>query len=175
MIAGGVAMGSVGLPVAPAGLAGGAFPCQGHGCGCRTAADCWLGCCCMTPGQRLSWAKKHGVTPPAELVELAEVEAPKALRRSCCAGHGEGVCRKDAGSRKSCCNEKATKADSDDSESRFARSRCRGFGGSWVTIGQPLGLPEKPAAVTAGGVREPVVVAAADYVFFLGPPPTRPG
>lgn len=41
-----------------------AFPCQGCGCGCKTAEQCWTSCCCYTPSQRLAWAKAHRVTPP---------------------------------------------------------------------------------------------------------------
>ncbi len=44
------------------------FPCQGCSCGCKSARQCWTSCCCQTPRQRLAWAKKNGVTPPAYAV-----------------------------------------------------------------------------------------------------------
>ncbi len=41
------------------------FPCQNHPCGCRTAEQCWAGCCCFTPEERWAWAHTHHVEPPA--------------------------------------------------------------------------------------------------------------
>ena len=42
-----------------------AYPCQGCGCGCAGAVECWTACCCHTPEERLVWALEHGVQPPA--------------------------------------------------------------------------------------------------------------
>ena len=47
------------------------FPCMNCPCGCRTADQCWRHCCCFTLSQRLAWAKEHGVTPPAYVIEAA--------------------------------------------------------------------------------------------------------
>lgn len=85
----GIVVGSLGLPMlAP--RAAGAFPCQGHGCGCSDAESCWFGCCCLTPAQRLAWAAENSITPPeAFLAAFAPDEAerksnaPSQLR--CCA------------------------------------------------------------------------------------------
>lgn len=63
------------------------YPCMHRACGCRSAAECWKGCCCFTPAERLAWAKARGVKVPAQLVAAAERDA-KAHRavpqRSCC-------------------------------------------------------------------------------------------
>src|ERR1051326_338719 len=40
------------------------FPCQGHSCGCQTAEQCWRGCCCFSPEEKLAWARSHGIQPP---------------------------------------------------------------------------------------------------------------
>lgn len=71
------------------------FPCQGHACGCSTAAKCWTACCCMTQRQKLVWALENGVTPPAYVLEAAareqalenELAQQRAAtgRRPCCA------------------------------------------------------------------------------------------
>lgn len=53
------------------------FPCQSCGCGCKTAEQCWTNCCCYTPSERLAWAKKNNVEPPAYAV-LSQ-PTPKAL------------------------------------------------------------------------------------------------
>lgn len=41
------------------------FPCGGGHCGCATAHECWTSCCCTTAVQRLEWALRRGVMPPA--------------------------------------------------------------------------------------------------------------
>lgn len=43
------------------------YPCEACGCGCASAAECWSRCCCHTEHERLVWAIRHGVMPPAEL------------------------------------------------------------------------------------------------------------
>ncbi len=55
------------------------FPCEKCGCGCATAEQCWKSCCCFTPQQRLDWAERNGVVPPAGLVAVATCES-----KSCC-------------------------------------------------------------------------------------------
>jgi len=71
------------------------FPCQDHACGCRSAEECWLHCCCFTPEQRWPWAEAHGVVPPAyaerptrpagETESCPHASGPAA--RSCCGRH----------------------------------------------------------------------------------------
>lgn len=69
------------------------FPCQDCPCSCETAERCWGDCCCYTPQEKLVWARRHGVVPPAALLSrLALVQSPRpqetddccAARRSCC-------------------------------------------------------------------------------------------
>ena len=40
------------------------FPCEACGCGCRTARQCWLNCCCHSDEERLDWADREGVEVP---------------------------------------------------------------------------------------------------------------
>mgnify|MGYP001241896662 CR=1 FL=1 len=74
------------------------FPCDDHACGCVTASECWLHCCCHGPHQRLVWAVTHGVRPPAEVKFsqaqwLAAVESAKSesdgTDRACATAEGE--------------------------------------------------------------------------------------
>lgn len=68
---------AIGVPLPSArGHAGGgaAYPCAGSGCGCDSAEHCWRSCCCHTLGQRLQWARKQGVQPPAFALEAARQE-----------------------------------------------------------------------------------------------------
>ncbi|MBL8825574.1 MAG: hypothetical protein JNM18_01225 [Planctomycetaceae bacterium] len=91
---------SLGIPLPSpamvnANASGERFPCEGHACGCSTAAKCWKACCCMTQQQKLLWAREHGVTPPAYVLEAAareqaiadELAQQRAAtgRRPCCA------------------------------------------------------------------------------------------
>ena len=90
----GLLAGTMGFSIVPPGAIGGAFPCQGNGCGCRTASDCWFGCCCMSPSQRLAWARARDVEPPRRLLKLvADSNAPKAQPVACCAKHGQASCK----------------------------------------------------------------------------------
>jgi hypothetical protein len=77
------------------------FPCEHHACGCLTAEQCRENCCCFSAAERLAWAKKQGVEPPASWVaELAAElsttrhdEQPQSdAPRACCAHHDAPAC-----------------------------------------------------------------------------------
>jgi hypothetical protein len=57
------------------------FPCEGCACGCLSARDCWTNCCCHSPAERLAWATRNGVTPPA--YAAAALAAGRESRESC--------------------------------------------------------------------------------------------
>lgn len=95
-----------GLPV-PETLAAGPFPCQFHGCGCRSADQCWRSCCCYSVEEKLAWAHRHGVTPPdfvAEAVPAGDccsasqtttrepALSDRSHRRNCCSTELADVC-----------------------------------------------------------------------------------
>ncbi|QDU91569.1 hypothetical protein Pla175_49980 [Pirellulimonas nuda] len=48
------------------------FPCENCPCGCATAEHCWRDCCCLTPPQRLAWARRVGVRPPGFALAAAQ-------------------------------------------------------------------------------------------------------
>lgn len=78
------------------------FPCMTRRCGCRSAQQCWTGCCCMTLAERIAWAKAHGVEVP-EFVAQAEIA--KAMKsccapRSCCATKRRACCTPSAAARR---------------------------------------------------------------------------
>ena len=50
------------------------FPCMHRVCGCRSAAQCWKGCCCFSDREKLAWAAVHHVTPPAFVIARASLE-----------------------------------------------------------------------------------------------------
>ncbi|MFO0874913.1 MAG: hypothetical protein U0575_13215 [Phycisphaerales bacterium] len=51
------------------------FPCEACGCGCASATECWLHCCCYAPEERLAWAEREGVEPPGAL--RAMISSPR--------------------------------------------------------------------------------------------------
>lgn len=144
------------------------FPCQDHACGCSSAEQCWKQCCCYTPRQKLSWARKHGVTPPAVLVaQIAELDdheahdevASNGPGRACCAHrHGQPATVQQSTDHRLCASGQCDH-DHDQPDHQSTRSQqhegsrgivigilaqqCRGFSTSWCTCGSVL--PPPPA------------------------------
>ncbi len=104
------------------------FPCQGHGCGCPDAEHCWRQCCCFTHEQKLAWARRNGITPPARL--LAQQAPPK----SCCSAQRttHACCATPAA--KSCCQPRsvAKSATKVVWQSGLRAQRCRGQATGWL-------------------------------------------
>ena len=67
------------------------FPCQHCGCGCKNAEQCWISCCCFTPSEKLAWAKRNGVTPPAY---AAKDSGAFGETTSSCASNAQPGCSK---------------------------------------------------------------------------------
>lgn len=67
------------------------YPCAERPCGCLTYEQCWAGdCCCFTMAEKLAWAKRNSITPPASALAYrsppAEPECPHCpAKKSCCA------------------------------------------------------------------------------------------
>lgn len=67
------------------------FPCEGCGCGCVSARQCWTQCCCHSMPERLAWAAREGVPVPsfvrpseADLRIAARLLAPPPTSESEC-------------------------------------------------------------------------------------------
>ncbi|WP_425395482.1 hypothetical protein [Aeoliella sp.] len=50
------------------------YPCENCGCGCNSATVCWTNCCCHTMAERLAWARREGVRPPQQALQLANAQ-----------------------------------------------------------------------------------------------------
>jgi len=114
------------------------FPCQGHACGCRSAAQCLDNCCCYTPAQRLAWARNNAVTlPPATMAALEEKAAAETSDRA-----GGSCCQRASG----CCDEPA--AESAESGlvwvSAIQAQKCQGLTTLWIVSGANLPLEIRP-------------------------------
>lgn len=178
----GLLAGTVGFTVAPPVSIGGRFPCDGHACGCRTAADCWGGCCCLSPAQRLQWAEANGVEPPAILLKHVDTETTKKDRiKACCSGHGGGSCCVKQSQKPTCCGSRSKKQATKqtgsprDDGSVCQRSRCHGPGQWWVSGSQPLALPERPLTLVVSTLTHAVSLFETEYSRDAQSPPTRPG
>jgi hypothetical protein len=114
------------------------FPCQGHACGCHSAAQCYDNCCCYSPAQRLAWARKNGVTlPPATAAALASKAAEEAERTS-------GSCCHRAGG---CCDEPSAAAQTAGGfvwVHAIQAQKCQGLSTLWITSGANLPLVIRP-------------------------------
>lgn len=111
------------------------YPCRDHRCGCRSAEHCWRACCCMSRGEKLAWAAKNGVTPPAWLVQqgVAEVSMnDQRVASSCCAQPPlvRSCCQK---SRNPTPQPTATKATTT-SVSLLDAQKCRGDVSGWAGL-----------------------------------------
>lgn len=90
------------------------FPCQNRPCGCQTAEQFWLGCCCLTPEQRWAWAMANHVEPPSYVqppssccrtTSCCEKEEKREEPKSCCKGSGKPcTCGEKNKKKSSCCS-----------------------------------------------------------------------
>ena len=154
----------VGVPLPASGkFAGQAFPCQNHRCGCRTAEECWSGCCCFSPAERLAWATAHGIRPPAYAetagkgwcaAKLRDREVVQSGKKPACphcvhdARTPPMPAARDPHS-SACCSQSATETPAETKDTRWVpgvRSlACRGLSTLWTTSGAVL---PPPRAVT---------------------------
>lgn len=120
------------------------FPCESHACGCVDAESCWRDCCCMTHAEKLTWAARNGVTPPAIALAAArrEAAATKLACGGCCAAKAKSCCR----AKQSCCGGGASAPAGRGTGIAFvqfaAAMKCRGLTVSVAML--PPSLPALP-------------------------------
>lgn len=155
------------------------FPCQDKACGCRDAASCWKSCCCNTNQQKLAWAKRQGVTPPAFVVAAAAKEQAKA-KKPCCqmaAGKGSaGACGLAVPASPALKEAKSSSRETAELGLVLASSyrKCQGLATLWTLLGQAL-LPdvELPVA-TAPEPGEWLTIGSESLCGDALPPRLRP-
>jgi hypothetical protein len=172
------------------------YPCQDHACGCQSAAQCWAGCCCLTPEQRWAWASKHNIKPPdyAERPASASWSAPRLRDRE--QAKPWACCAKEVGIKaRPCCQEVPTEHDAPqttparhdgpaplvpctgDKKVRWtltlAALKCRGQGTIWVSTG--AALPPSPALTwTACDAPAGTIALGDDFAFTFRAAPIKP-
>jgi hypothetical protein len=181
-----VAVSSIGIPVpcVSGSRTGAIYPCAGCSCGCIDAETCWRSCCCFTNQQKLAWARRNRVMPPAFVLAAAKREA-------CCGDKHEGhcessvchaaTCNRPCCARRaavSCCEAPTTRAERQ-SDSRvvllISALRCRGLTPTVSLL--PPSLPIKFGATRPfpPGLAQRVCMAVSLYepptLLIASPPP----
>lgn len=142
------------------------YPCMHCSCGCSNAEMCWRNCCCHTQQEKVAWARKNGVTPPAYVVAAAKLELKESSEGAvkCC-----------------CCKVKSpdeqqnveTAKPASNSLVMFQALKCQGLGGHWVFA--PLSLPAADRVGTPELLPlETVAVVTFCFTSFQTPPITPP-
>ncbi|WP_345324778.1 hypothetical protein [Novipirellula rosea] len=146
--------GMTGLPIsAPLPEKTGRFPCESCPCGCSTAEYCWDKCCCHSDAEKLQWAAKNNVQPPAFLIartrksldlSLVKSETSPSKPATAC-----GCC---SGASAKCAAKPATAADQDSSpelppKTRLVRledaASCHGIDLLWSIFSSAV-IPNRP-------------------------------
>ncbi|MEX2358051.1 MAG: hypothetical protein WEE51_06950 [Pirellulaceae bacterium] len=193
----------VSIPTAPATLShekdlSQPFPCQHSRCGCRDAASCWQKCCCHTDREKLAWAAKNGVTPPAFVIQRAQAEAPtKPLifpaefccsktfaqpQRSGCGGCSGDSCESPPvivaePAEKLCCGDQPKNEEPSSPASRLSLAnalQCQGLD-SVTMFYAPICPPLSSCALWDLPTQDPLCIAAIRCpLSWLSPPDTPP-
>jgi hypothetical protein len=172
------------------------FPCEASQCGCRTARQCWLSCCCHSSlEQRLAWARRERVALPGYVVALLESrDASSATdtfttantrgRTSCCGARDDdtsGTCPSVAEATTkaaNCCGKasRGVKSSRDRSVIAIQAFRCQGLAQSLVFLAAlvvPVPAPILELEVPPGTWIDPVLTERAASISLAPavPPP----
>lgn len=155
---------AAGVPLpSPPQKSGELFPCSASHCGCKSAERCWSSCCCHTLAERIAWARKHGVRPPAFAIAQARLarlnvswlanqgpNAPAASPRKCCIASTRqahaACCQKplaaaNAKAGHACCSTVTTESQPTTSAGSvigWQALKCRGNSLNWLAAVPPL-------------------------------------
>ena len=160
------------------------FPCETCACGCYDAEACWRDCCCYTHAEKLAWAKKNGVTPPAFVIAAAKEELSAV--KDCCRNRGRKAwCEKKAESccdggaqEENCCA--AKKKSKDEAKGRWVtwigRQKCQGAMWSWLLVGHAVAPTAEKIDLSPEGPGDDVVEMSATLESWScapEPPPPK--
>jgi hypothetical protein len=163
---------AAGVPISvgsPLGKSGEVFPCMASSCGCRTADQCWRSCCCHSLKERLDWARKRGIEPPAFALAQAralgidvplnatECDSGEAAEK-CCQSSPQAAAASRA---TSCCSQQIVPAESENGREQsivaWRALACRGQSMNWL------------AATPNMIVARPTVSREAPLIVWIGP------
>jgi hypothetical protein len=181
-----IAVSSIGIPVPHLSgpRSGELYPCAGCSCGCVDAETCWRSCCCFTNQQKLAWARRNRMRPPAFVVAAAKREAS-------CDNEHDGCCetsrRHAATCNRPCCARRAAAHCCESSPSRaeqhprgrvvllISALRCRGLSPTVSLLPPSLPLDVRATLPFPPGLTQRVCMAVSLYeppaLLLASPPP----
>jgi len=159
------------------------FPCQFSNCGCQTADQCRISCCCHSKSERVAWAVERGIDPdqvavltPDEKLELTfAAKLKQREKKSCC----------QTAAKSSCCSQPKVESCSDASQLggslalpkterqevlwvlAVSAHKCRGTGIEWIVAGmiarppQPIEFQVEPRSARHCSAVEPLYFSPA--------------
>jgi len=178
----------VGVPIPQPKLpSGGApFPCQDHPCGCRSAAQCWGECCCFSREEKLAWAARHNIQPPAALTATPASGCTSSGPHEalCCASERSGAASccshaKVAQDRRksACCGLKSSRKRSPEGRSILlvTSANCRGLAMFWLHGGPAITPPVVSSPLFDGpSLDHPYSTCLPEYCHTSCPPVPPP-
>lgn len=164
------------------------FPCEHCRCGCGSADRCWRDCCCHTLSERLAWARRAGVRPPAFALAQAErigldvsdwtSRGPRRIAYSaraappskrCCCSHG------------GCEDDGSAAARAAENEQPLVQGvgvlqslKCRGLGVEWLTTTAVMPPPVQAVAFDEFSVALTVIPQLIAHSPLYSPPTPPP-
>jgi hypothetical protein len=161
-----------------------------HRCGCQSAQQCWDNCCCLSPAERLAWARAHGVDPPtvASPAPRTDLEDSVNTRRAASGNLSvePAACHGAPGTTAvaSCCSSRAASASASPTSSAGAASAtsserndasgavaalhsppCRGVAENWQ--GVAVAVPVIPPAILIVAEPAPFVACGQPLLFSI--------
>jgi hypothetical protein len=106
------------------------FPCENHACGCADAESCWRDCCCFTDREKLAWAERVGVTPPAFVAAAARKESGELCRAESPTGGAKSCCSRQA----SCCSSSGAGGESEQTAESSVAAKSPSRQGGWIML-----------------------------------------
>lgn len=145
---------AVGFPMPAGPISHELYPCRGRPCGCKSAFECWTGCCCFSAEERVLWALAHDVAipdyavlPPPDVMDrllqtpIGQAVESRSLAHRC---QSNGCCETQNPTRK---DEAADTCCPDPTDDRFPAlvlamlaAKCKGGSAGWQFLA-PAPLP----------------------------------
>lgn len=106
------------------------YPCENHPCGCGDAESCWRDCCCFSDREKLAWAERAGVTPPAFVVAAAREESDQRCAATAHAERTDSCCSR----KTSCCSAGGAECDGGPTAESTVSAKSPSRQGGWIML-----------------------------------------
>lgn len=119
------------------------FPCEHSSCGCNSAAHCWDRCCCHSDRQKLAWAERNGVTPPAFLLKRvsgSDSSDANSSQPACCQTTSDRAGSGPTATAERCLDQDPPKKRTNRTVLMWEAAECRGMTSLWTSLAA-VGVP----------------------------------